>query len=197
VLEDVKVYATAPGGVRVTVPLIRQGAYDIQDIQARLRQAGVTAEDMPFVVFSPAVPQAALRCMSSSASASVANLFGILGPSYSIGAASATSAHNIGHAYSLVRSGVADVALAGGGDEVNELVAACFEGMRTALSTRHNDRPEAASRPFDKSRDGFVLSGGGIVVLEAWEHAVARGARVRSEMVGYGSTSNGHAPSMI
>jgi 3-oxoacyl-[acyl-carrier-protein] synthase I len=130
--------------------------------------------------------------MSSSPSAAVANLLKVHGPSYSISAACATSAHNVGHAFSLIRSGVLDAAVAGGGEEVNELVAACFQGQRMTLSTGYNDTPEAASRPFDVSRDGFVLSGGGgIVVLEEMGHAQARGAKVRAEIIGYGATSDG------
>ena len=138
-------------------------------------------------------PFAILRCMSSSPSAAVANLLKVHGPSYSISAACATSAHNVGHAFSLIRSGVLDAAVAGGGEEVNELIAACFEGQRMTLSTGCNDKPEAASRPFDASRDGFVLSGGGgIVVLEEMGRAEARGAKVRAEIIGYGATSDGY-----
>jgi 3-oxoacyl-[acyl-carrier-protein] synthase-1 len=138
-------------------------------------------------------PFAILRCMSSSTSASVANLLKIQGPSYSIGAACATSLQNIGHAYSLVRSGVLDAVVAGGGEEVNELIAACFQGQRTTLSTGYNDTPEAASRPFDAWRDGFVLSGGGgIVVIEELGHAQMRGAKIRAEIIGYGATSDGY-----
>jgi 3-oxoacyl-[acyl-carrier-protein] synthase-1 len=152
---------------------------------AKLAYAGQSRQIPPFSL---------LRYMSSSASASVANLLKILGPSYSIAAACATSAHNIGHAYALIRTGVIDIAIAGGGEEVNELVAATFEGMRTALSTGYNDTPEKASRPFDASRDGLVLSsGGGIVVLEALDHAQARGAKIRAEIIGYGATSDGHS----
>jgi len=138
-------------------------------------------------------PFAILRCMSSSTSASVANLLKIQGPSYSIGAACATSSQNIGHAFSLVRSGVLDAVVAGGGEEVNELISACFQGQRTTLSTGYNDTPEAASRPFDASRDGFVLSGGGgIVVIEELGHAQMRGAKIRAEIIGYGATSDGY-----
>lgn len=151
---------------------------------AKLAYSGQTRRIDPFTI---------LRCMSSSASASVANLLKVHGPSYSIGAACATSAHNIGHAFSLVRSGVLDTVVAGGGEEVNELIAACFQGQRMTLSTGYNDTPELASRPFDASRDGFVLSGGGgIVVLEELSHALARGAKVRAEVVGYGATSDGY-----
>jgi 3-oxoacyl-[acyl-carrier-protein] synthase I len=152
---------------------------------AKLAASGQARRISPFSV---------LQCMSSSASASVANLLKVLGPSYSIAAACATSAHNIGHACSLVRSGVVDIAVAGGGEEVDGLIAASFEGMRTALSVGYNDAPVKASRPFDASRDGLVLSGGGgIVVLEALDRAEARGARIRAEIIGYGATSDGHA----
>jgi 3-oxoacyl-[acyl-carrier-protein] synthase-1 len=131
--------------------------------------------------------------MSSSTSASVAKLLKIHGPSYSIGAACATSSQNIGHAFSLVRSGVLDAVVAGGGEEVHELIAACFQGQRTTLSTGYNDMPEAASRPFDASRDGFVLSGGGgIVMIEELGHAQMRGAKIRAEIIGYGATSDGY-----
>lgn len=151
---------------------------------AKLAAAGQARRIPPFTV---------LQCMSSSASAAVANLLQVQGPSYSIAAACATSAHNIGHAFTLVRSGAADIAVAGGGEEVDGLIAAAFEGMRTALSTHFNETPERASRPFDSTRDGIVLAGGGgIVVLEALEHARARGARVRAEIAGYGATSDGH-----
>lgn len=152
---------------------------------AKLADAGEARRIPPFTL---------LQCMSSSASAAVANLLRMNGPSYSIAAACATSAHNIGHAMQLIRSGQADVVLAGGGEEVDGFVAASFEAMRTALSTRFNATPPLASRPFDAGRDGIVLaSGAGIVVLEALEHAQARGARVRAELAGYGATSDGHS----
>jgi 3-oxoacyl-[acyl-carrier-protein] synthase-1 len=151
---------------------------------AKLAYSGQARRIDPFTI---------LRCMSSSPSAAVTNLLKVHGPSYSISAACATSAHNVGHAFSLIQSGVLDAAIAGGGEEVNELVAACFQGQRMTLSTGYNDTPEAASRPFDVSRDGFVLSGGGgIVVLEEMGHAEARGAKVRAEIIGYGATSDGY-----
>lgn len=151
---------------------------------AELACAGESRRIDPFTI---------LRCMSSSASAAVANLLKIRGPSYSISAACATSTHNVGHAFSLVRSGVLDIVVAGGGEDVNELIAACFQGQRMTLSTSYNQTPEKASRPFDVSRDGFVLSGGGgIVVIEDLDHAQARGATVRAEMIGYGATSDGY-----
>lgn len=151
---------------------------------AKLALAGQARRISPFTL---------LQCMSSSASAAVANLLGTRGPSYSIAAACATSAHDVGHAFALVRSGAVDIAIAGGGEEVDALIAASFEGLRTALSTHFNDTPARASRPFDRQRDGLVLGGGGgIVVLEALDHARARGARARAEVLGYGATSDGH-----
>lgn len=138
-------------------------------------------------------PYTLLRGMSSSTSASIANLFGIRGPSYSISSACATSAHNIGHAADLVRSGLADRALAGGGEDVSELITASFHALRLALSTKYNDRPAEASRPFDAGRDGFVISGGaGVVCLEDFDLALARGARIHGELAGYAATSDGY-----
>jgi 3-oxoacyl-[acyl-carrier-protein] synthase-1 len=138
-------------------------------------------------------PYTLLRGMSSSTSATVANLFSIQGPSYSISSACATSAHNIGHAADLIRSGVIDRAIAGGGEDVSELITAAFHALRLALSTGSNDRPARASRPFDRDRDGFVISGGaGVVILEELEVARARNARIRGELAGYAATSDGY-----
>ncbi len=135
-------------------------------------------------------PYSVLRVMCSSASTSVVGALRLRGRSYSISSACATSAHAIGHAYELIRSGIIDVAVAGGGDEVSEHTAAAFDALRIALSTRYNNRPEAASRPFDAGRDGFVLSGGaGIVVLESEGHMVRRHARSRACVVGFGANS--------
>ena len=137
-------------------------------------------------------PYTVLRCMASSSSAAVANLFKVKGRSYSLSSACATSAHNIGHAYELIRAGVLDRAITGGGEDTAELVAAAFQGLRLALSTRYNDTPTKASRPFDANRDGFVISGGGaIVTLEDLEQALERGARVRAEIIGYAANSDG------
>ena len=135
-------------------------------------------------------PFAALEAMSNSASAHLAQLFSVGGRSYSLNAACATSAHAIGHAFELIRSGSLDLAIAGGGEELNPIVAGAFNAMRTALSTHFNDSPKQASRPFDVDRDGFVLAeGAGIVILERLEHAIARGAKIRGEVRGYGATS--------
>ncbi len=135
-------------------------------------------------------PFAALEAMSNSASAHLAQLFSVGGRSYSLNAACATSAHAIGHAFELIRSGSLDLAIAGGGEELNPIVSGAFNAMRTALSTHFNDSPTRASRPVDADRDGFVLAeGAGVVVLERLEHAIARGAKIRGEVVGYGATS--------
>lgn len=127
-------------------------------------------------------PLAVLKSMASSSSAAVANLLKTHGRSYSISSACATSTHSIGTAYELIRHGIIDRAIAGGGEEVHPLIASAFQALRFALSTKYNDRPERASRPYDIARDGFVVSGGaGIVVLETLDHALARGARARRD----------------
>ncbi|WP_266183386.1 beta-ketoacyl synthase N-terminal-like domain-containing protein [Dyella humicola] len=131
------------------------------------------------------------RTMCSTVSASLATAFGILGLSYSIAAACATSAHCIGAAADLIRHGAQDVMFAGGGEELHWGMTAQFDAMG-ALSTGYNDIPESASRPYDAGRDGFVIGGGGgMLVLEAYEHARARGAQIHAELVGYGVTSDG------
>jgi len=131
------------------------------------------------------------RTMCSTVSATLATAFGILGLSYSISAACATSAHCIGAAADLIRHGAQDVMFAGGGEELHWGMTSQFDAMG-ALSTAYNDTPERASRPYDAGRDGFVIgAGGGILVLEDYEHARARGARIHAELVGYGVTSDG------
>ena len=131
------------------------------------------------------------RTMCSTVSATLATGFGIRGLSYSISAACATSAHCIGAAADLIRHGAQDVVFAGGGEEVHWGMTAQFDAMG-ALSTSYNATPEVASRPYDAGRDGFVIAGGGgMLVLEDYDHAVARGARIHAELVGYGVTSDG------
>lgn len=131
------------------------------------------------------------RTMCSTVSASLATAFGIRGVSYSLSAACATSAHCIGAAADLIRSGRQDIVLAGGGEEAHWSMAFLFDAMG-ALSTARNDTPSCASRPYDAGRDGFVIAGGGgMLVLEEREHALARGARIHAELVGYGATSDG------
>ncbi len=137
-------------------------------------------------------PYTVLRSMSSSASASVSNLLGIRGRSYSLSSACATSAHNIGHACELITHGALERAVAGGGEDVSELVTAAFQALRLALSTRFVETPTRASRPYDADRDGFVVSGGaGIVMLEELAAARRRGVRPRAEVLGYGANSDG------
>jgi 3-oxoacyl-[acyl-carrier-protein] synthase-1 len=131
------------------------------------------------------------RTMCSTVSAALATSFGIQGVSYSISAACATSAHCIGAAADMIRHGMQDVVFAGGGEEEHWAMTAQFDAMG-ALSTHFNDTPGIASRPYDKDRDGFVIAaGGGMLVLEDYEHAKARGARIHAELIGYGVTSDG------
>ena len=137
-------------------------------------------------------PYAVPKTMSSTISACLATPFKILGVNYSISSACATSAHCIGHAAELIQLGKQDVVFAGGGEEVDWSLAMMFDGMG-ALSTKYNDTPEKASRTYDADRDGFVISGGGgMVVVEELEHALARGAHIYAEIVGYGATSDGY-----
>ena len=137
-------------------------------------------------------PYAVPKTMSSTVSACLATHFNILGVNYSISSACATSAHCIGNAAELIQLGKQDIVFAGGGEEVHWSLAMMFDGMG-ALSTKYNDNPETASRTYDADRDGFVISGGGgMVVVEELEHALARGAHIYAEVVGYGATSDGY-----
>jgi 3-oxoacyl-[acyl-carrier-protein] synthase-1 len=137
-------------------------------------------------------PYAVPKTMSSTVSACLATPFKIKGVNYSISSACATSAHCIGHAMELIQLGKQDVVFAGGGEEVDWSLAMMFDGMG-ALSAGRNDTPEKASRTYDADRDGFVISGGGgMVVVEELEHALARGAHIYAEIVGYGATSDGY-----
>tara|TARA_B100000029_G_scaffold506392_1_gene589077 strand:+ start:130 stop:1344 length:1215 start_codon:yes stop_codon:yes gene_type:complete len=132
------------------------------------------------------------RTMASTASATLAVPFKIKGVNYTISSACATSAHCIGNAMELIQLGKQKIIFAGGSDEVHFALTAMFDAM-TALSSKYNDTPEKASRPYDKTRDGFVISGGGgVLVLEEYEHAKARGARIYAEITGYGATSDGY-----
>ena len=137
-------------------------------------------------------PYAVPKTMSSTVSACLATPFKIKGVNYSISSACATSAHCIGHAMELIQLGKQDIVFAGGGEEVDWSLAMMFDGMG-ALSAGRNDTPELASRTYDADRDGFVISGGGgMVVVEELEHALARGAHIYAEIVGYGATSDGY-----
>lgn len=136
-------------------------------------------------------PYQVTRTMASTVSACLATRFKVRGINYSISSACATSAHCIGAAAQQIAWGLQDVMFAGGGEENSWGMASLFDGMG-ALSTKRNETPEAASRAYDADRDGFVIAGGGgALVLEALEHAQARGARILAEIVGYGATSDG------
>jgi 3-oxoacyl-[acyl-carrier-protein] synthase-1 len=137
-------------------------------------------------------PYMVTKTMSSTIPACVGTAFKIKGVSYSISSACSTSAHCIGHGAELIQLGKQDVVFAGGGEELHWSLSVLFDGMG-ALSSNYNDTPERASRPYDRDRDGFVISGGaGVVVLEDLEHAQKRGAPIIAELVGYGATSDGY-----
>lgn len=132
------------------------------------------------------------RAMSSTNTACLATPFKIKGVNYTITSACATSAHCIGHAMELIQLGKQDMVFAGGGEELHWTMSLLFDAMG-ALSSKYNDTPETASRPYDATRDGFVISGGGgVLVIEELEHAKARGAKIYAELVGYGATSDGY-----
>ena len=131
------------------------------------------------------------RTMCSTVSAALATAYAIKGVSYSLSAACATSAHCIGAAADMIRHGMQDIVFAGGGEEVHWGMTCQFDAMG-ALSTSFNETPASASRPYDADRDGFVIAGGGgMLVLEEYEHAKARGAKIYAELLGYGVTSDG------
>ena len=132
------------------------------------------------------------RTMASTSSATLAVPFKIKGVNYTMSSACATSGHCIGHSMELIQMGKQDIVFAGGSEELHWAMTAMFDAM-TALSSKYNDTPEKASRAYDKSRDGFVIAGGGgVLVLEEYEHAKARGAKIYAELTGYGATSDGH-----
>ncbi|WP_374631689.1 beta-ketoacyl-ACP synthase I [Ferrovibrio sp.] len=149
--------------------------------------ADITREKGPKRIGPFMVP----RAMSSTCSAVLSTAFKIKGTSYSISSACATSSHCIGNAAELIQFGKQDVMFAGGGEEIDWTLSVLFDAM-TAMSANYNDTPTRASRAYDKDRDGFVISGGGgILVLEELEHAKARGAKIYAELVGYGAASDG------
>ena len=150
--------------------------------------ADITRSKGPKRVGPFAVPKA----MSSTASATLATWFKIKGVNYSISSACATSNHCIGNAYETIQIGKQDVIFAGGCEELDWTLSVLFDAMG-AMSTKYNDRPSTASRAYDANRDGFVIAGGaGVVVLEEYEHAKARGAKIYAEIAGYGATSDGY-----
>lgn len=137
-------------------------------------------------------PYRVTQTMSSTTSACLATPFKIKGVNYTISSACATSAHCVGNAMELIQLGKQDVVFAGGGEEEHWTLTALFDAMG-ALSTKYNDTPDKASRAYDADRDGFVIAGGGgCLVLEEYEHAIARGAKIYAELVGYGATSDGY-----
>jgi 3-oxoacyl-[acyl-carrier-protein] synthase I len=153
-----------------------------------VESADITRSKGPKRVGPFAVPKA----MSSTASATLATWFKIKGVNYSISSACATSNHCIGNAYEIIQIGKQDVIFAGGCEELDWTLSVLFDAMG-AMSSKYNETPATASRPYDISRDGFVIAGGaGVVVLEELEHAKARGARIYAEVVGYGATSDGY-----
>ncbi|MBP6736523.1 MAG: beta-ketoacyl-ACP synthase I [Rhodobacteraceae bacterium] len=132
------------------------------------------------------------RCMSSTNSACLATPFKIKGVNYSITSACSTSAHCIGNGVELIQMGKQDVVFAGGGEELHWTLSCLFDAMG-AMSSKYNDAPATASRTYDATRDGFVIAGGGgVVVLEELSHALARGAKIYGEVTGYGATSDGY-----
>jgi len=137
-------------------------------------------------------PYRVTQTMGSTVSACLATPFKIKGANYSISSACSTSAHCVGNAMELIQLGKQDIVFAGGGEEAHWSMTAMFDAMG-ALSTQYNDTPDKASRAYDAARDGFVIAGGGgCVVVEEYEHAVARGAKIYAELTGYGATSDGY-----
>ena len=156
--------------------------------KAQVQAADVTREKGPKRVGPFAVPKA----MCSTTSATAATNFKIKGVNYTISSACSTSAHCIGSAAEQIQWGKQDVMFAGGGEELDWTLSVLFDAMG-AMSSNYNDTPERAARAYDANRDGFVISGGGgVVVLEELEHAKARGAKIYGEITGYGATSDGH-----
>ena len=153
-----------------------------------LRAFDITREKGPKKIGPTSVP----KVMCSTNSATLSTYFKIRGINYSISSACSTSAHCIGNAYEIIQMGKQDRIFAGGGEELDWTLSALFDAM-PALSSKYNDQPSKSSRAFDKHRDGFVIAGGGgVVVLEDLETAVKRNAKIYAEIVGYGATSDGH-----
>ena len=137
-------------------------------------------------------PYVVPRTMASTCSATLAVPFKIKGVNYSISSACATSGHCIGNGMELIQYGKQDIVFAGGGEELDWALSGMFDAM-SALSSKYNNTPEKASRPYDANRDGFIIAGGGgALVLEEYEHAKARGAKIYAELTGYGATSDGY-----
>ena len=153
-----------------------------------LRAFDITREKGPKKIGPTSVP----KVMCSTNSATLSTYFKIKGVNYSISSACSTSAHCIGNAFEIIQMGKQDRIFAGGGEELDWTLSALFDAM-PALSSKYNDQPSKSSRAFDKHRDGFVIAGGGgVVVLEDLETAVKRNAKIYAEIIGYGATSDGH-----
>lgn len=153
----------------------------------QVEAAKIALESSPKKVGPFMVP----RCMSSTTSATLCTNHEIKGVNYTISSACATSAHCIGNAAELIAMGKQDIMFAGGGEELDWTLSVLFDGMG-AMSSKYNETPEKSSRAYDADRDGFVIAGGGgMLVLEEYEHAKARGAKIYAEIVGYGATSDG------
>jgi len=183
-IEDAGLEESEVSNVRSGLMAASGGASSANIVQSadKLRDRGVRKIG-PYMV---------TRTMGSTVSACLATPFKIKGVNYSITSACATSAHCIGASAEQIQMGKQDIMFAGGGEEEHWTLACLFDAMG-ALSSKYNDAPATASRPYDVTRDGFVIAaGGGIVVLEELEHAKARGAKIYSEVVGYGATSDGH-----
>ena len=182
-IADAKLTPEQVSNPRVGIVAGSGGASSASQVEAadKLREKGVKRVG-PYLV---------PKIMSSTTSATLAPPFKIKGINYSISSACATSSHCIGHALEQIQLGKQDIVFAGGGEEVDWTLAMGFDAMG-ALSTKYNDTPEKASRTYDANRDGFVISGGGgMVVVEELEHALARGAHIYAEIVGYGANSDG------
>ena len=162
-------------------------ALEVHRQRPLLRAAKITEDTGPKKLGLFAVP----ACMSSTNAATLAVPFKIKGVNYSISSACATSVHCIGHASELIQLGKQKVVFAGGGEELDWSLSCLFDAMG-AMSSKYNDTPSTASRAYDATRDGFVIAGGaGVVVVEEFEHAKARGAKIYAEIAGYGATSDG------
>ena len=156
--------------------------------KAQVSAADTAREKGPKRVGPFAVP----KCMCSTTSATASTNFKIKGVNYTISSACSTSAHCIGNAAELIQWGKQDIMFAGGGEELDWTLSVLFDAMG-AMSSKYNDTPEKAARAYDANRDGFVIAGGGgVLVLEEYEHAKARGAKIYAEVTGYGATSDGY-----
>ena len=183
-IEDAKLSEEQVSNTRTGIIAGSGGASSYNIVQATdlLRERGIKRVG----------PYRVTQTMGSTVSACLATPFKIKGVNYSISSACATSAHCIGSAMEQIQMGKQDIVFAGGGEEEHWSMSCMFDAMG-ALSTQYNDTPEKASRAYDANRDGFVIAGGGgMVVLEELEHAKARGAKIYAEVVGYGATSDGY-----